>query len=60
MTDEKKTLRGGLTPEQKNTALDEDTLEAVSGGMTSMGWAERSWDRLKEILGANDDKEQKP
>ena len=60
MTDEKKTLRGGLTPEQKNAALDEDTLEAVSGGMTSRDWAESSWDWLEEMLGANDDKEQQP
>ena len=60
MTDEKKTLGGGLTPEQKNTALDEDALEGVAGGMTSMGWAEDAWDWVKGKFTDDDDTEQKP
>ena len=60
MTDEKKTLRGGLSPELSGTALNEDALEGVAGGGQSAKWMADAWDWLQKQGGSNEDKEQQP
>ena len=65
MTDEKKTLRGGVTPEQKDAALDDAALEAVSGGEKKLPmnyWAEKSRDDLAVLtnLYSDNDTELQP
>ena len=65
MTDEKKTVRGGLTPEQKDAALDDAVLEAVSGGEKKLSlnyWAEKAQDDLAvwANLHLDNDMEQQP
>ena len=57
MSEEKK-------PDEKAgaTVLDDDALEAVSGGekLSSMAMGDKAWDFVKEMFGANDDTEQQP
>ena len=60
MTDEKKTLRGGVTPEQKDAALDDAALEAVSGGEKKLPM--NYWDDLAVLtnLYSDNDTELQP
>ncbi len=63
MTDKRKILGGGgSTSELEDAALNDDTLEAVTGGKkkSSKSWADDAREWAKTLCGDGENKEEQP